>query len=1480
MKQAQRWQIFLIIGVVILTVVNIMPTVFYYTKPLHKPVNAKTAEKIAVNIAERVNSLEDESLKWIRSYAKLLHLKTDKVLFDKQTPDQIKVKFSSDKDAEIFRSRVENAGRLIPFLPAQLHLSPQNDTEDGKSVTLKRQIPIHFQPKDVNTVFKFSKKRSDDGGITANYKELIIDRLSQILLACAGTSENARYLEAVVNHPDSSHTDELTLHLAQVIQNYSEAFGPDSPIAHRLFSTFTQGQFTSASAAVNQLAKSFDQLQDKIKLQRIALEAEVEQTHLASAQLEALKKQENLLTSAKKILKTNSSHFAAGKTPLDEKAIRAKLSSLSDKQSILLDKNNPFIESIDVDWAKDKLHLHIYPDVIENQQLLYSEIARISRETKEDLKPCGPGFEIALSQMDNSESFLLLDLGQLALKRCQSIINALQTEWKPEHIDFQKEHFPVWDHAVFKQLSSEQRAFGLHVYAPAAEDEELMPGFNRSSIYVIAKGADQILKKHTSNPNSPEAQAFIQDFQALQKILMSQGFQGYPGTSHPFSNNFSKDYIFEAQDYYAPLLQASREDFRVLGTNRFAMLEFTDHEQRILTENRIDTERHENLLKWNDDYQTARYSRDTSKRYDIAEPTQSGLMSNVALSIKKYFRGDDRKILHWGLDLSGGKTVRIELRDQNNQIVTDEMQVDQGLNELYARVNKMGVSEVSIRREGHHILLDFPGSQNYSASDLVKASSMYFHVINEQFSPYSPTLGEATSLFLQGVWNEAQVTGKQDVDSINAIAYEHLYGGSAHHPMPKTQAAKTLYESGLSLSNPLTYAANSSFNDSVSKIALWRGESQSDWQGQPNPLMIVFSNYALEGSSLTDVRAGYDPAKGNYLSFSVGDAKSRDDLGAWTGNFCKEKVVGTPLAAHTNGRGYRMAVILNGSVVNAPALESGFSDSAMITGSFTQREINKLEADLKAGSLSFAPKILSEQNVSPELGQKDRAKGIIATVIALVAVIAMMIGYYRFAGVVASCAVIFNLLMMWATLQNIQAALTLAGIAGIILTLGMAVDANVLVFERVREEFDTSGDIKTALQTGYKKAFTAIFDSNITTLIAALVLLNFDSGPIKAFAIMLIIGIVSSMFSALFLTRTYFNRWAQNPKNTALKMSTWIKTQKINFLGFAKYAISASILLALVGGFFLFKDRNSILGMDFTGGYSLNLEVKAGSAPNYREVVQNALLKSGLNSQDFSVRTLSPSNHLRIDLSSGMENEGRPYHGMPFVTEAQKNPRLNWIVDALQKEGVELAPEVINRLDQNWNAMSGQISGNMRKSAAIGGLLAFLCILIYITIRFEFKYAISATLSLAHDVALSIACIGIFHALGMPIQIDLTTVAALMTIVGYSLNDTIIVFDRIREDIRLHHKTMRFKDIVNHALNVTLSRTLMTSATTLVVLVALVLFGGQSILGFALIMTMGVIIGTISSIFIATTLIILFHQREQGNSKHVALNAREVHGKS
>jgi SecD/SecF fusion protein len=230
-----------------------------------------------------------------------------------------------------------------------------------------------------------------------------------------------------------------------------------------------------------------------------------------------------------------------------------------------------------------------------------------------------------------------------------------------------------------------------------------------------------------------------------------------------------------------------------------------------------------------------------------------------------------------------------------------------------------------------------------------------------------------------------------------------------------------------------------------------------------------------------------------------------------------------------------------------------------------------------------------------------------------------------------------------------------------------------------------------------------------------------------------------------------------------------------------------------------------------------------------------------------------------------------PYANFSYET----NPRISWIVHALQKGGLTIPSQELAALEQNWASISGQMSDTMKNNALIGLFIALLCILIYITVRFEFKYAVAATLGLAHDVVMTLAIVGILHAIGVPLQVDLNMIAALMTIIGYSLNDTIIVFDRIREDLKKMRKA-KFAEIINHALNVTLSRTIMTSGTTLIALIALVALGGSTIFGFAFVMTIGVIIGTLSSLFIASPLLLFFHNRELDKKNLYQENAKNT----
>lgn len=1498
MDKRKKWQTCLIIAVLVLTVYNILPTIFYYTKPLKSPITPQRSEAIATSIMQRTNGLEAQSIDWLRSFCALIHITPLSISKDPEQPQFLTVNLKNAQDAQLFRQFLPRAGSLISFTPAQLSLYDSSDNT-SKSVVVQRRIPFRFDLQQLQQYFQFSEKYDASGIPTPLYRALVNDRALEIGMALGGPSENALYLQGIAEASSNQNMEDLTLFLAQDIVSFAEIYGENSPITRRYFSSFSQIEQGNRSQLIDNFSKAIDQLRLKTKtdLSKINLESNLP-SDVVQQQIDQLKLKEKALSSAADIIARNRTLFIAGQEPWNFASLGALLQTPNafPVQTISLQNKNPYIAGLLIDWNNEKIILQLHSDLKDfttpltqtnyqidrSSQFLYNAIAAASRQTDEKFQPAPGGFEVSLNQLTGSKNFLAMKLSTIAEAQLAQLKDVLHHNWNPKHPDLDHAHLPIYDYATYDQLPPEQKQLALVIYAPALYGKVPQRGFRMNSIYVIAKGMEHLIDHLQANETSPHSQHFIEEFSELRSLLQKNGFVGYSGKALAFGSESSSDFIFEARDYYQTVLNATREDFTVHGTKRYAILEFTDVEQRILTENKIDNRIHEDLLKWRDDYLAAQLAVKGVSKFDVPKPTQNVYWSNFKLSTVKYFRGDDRKILHWGLDLSGGKTVQIELRDTNNRLVTNEEDLKQGINELYSRVNKMGVSEVNIRQEGNYITLDFPGSQGLSASELVKASTMYFHIVNEKFSPSNPLLAEASNRFLQEIWNEAVVTGRKTTEDLNFIAWKHLYGDSVDPNVIQSQseAAQLLYNQGLRFRNPQDPFSSPLPEETYSKIALFRGDDFTEWQGQTHPLLIVFNNFALEGSHLEQVHAGYDPSKGNFLSFTVQGSYTakdgrkvapRDDLYAWTSRFSKEKVINTPLAAFSGNKGWRMAVILNGSVISAPTLDSALRDSAMITGSFTQREVNQLEADLKAGSLSFTPYILSEKNVSPELGAKEKSTGIFATCLSLILVIIVMVSYYRFGGFIASIAVLFNLIIMWATLQNLEATMTLAGIAGIILTVGMAVDANVLVFERIREEFAVSGRIASAVHAGYRKAFSAILDSNLTTIIAALILLNFDSGPIKGFAVTLIVGIVSSMFTALFMTRFFFARWVKNPEHKELRMANWFKPKNYDFLKYTKITLIFSAVIIGLGCAVATVKRNTLLGMDFKGGYALNIELQSTQEDHYRLLVEKALINAGATPQEFQIRELSPSNHIRIFLSRSLQLPGRPFYGMPreldISVEApvfESNPKIVWILNALTRADLSLTPASLQYLDKNWTEVSGQMSDTMRNSAIIGLSIALLCILIYITLRFEFNYAISATLCLAHDLLFTVGAMALLHACGLPIQLDLNTVAALMTMVGYSLNDTIIVFDRIREDVLLMKKSS-FKEIINHALNITLSRTLMTSGTTLLVLIPLIVLGGSTLFGFALVMAIGVIFGTLSSLFIAAPLMKFFHDRAERN---------------
>ncbi|MDF2550621.1 MAG: hypothetical protein K0S07_1688, partial [Chlamydiales bacterium] len=1154
MERQKRWQLALIIAVILLTVYNILPTVFFYSKPLKAPVDSKLAYDSALEMVARVNQLEQETINWLKRYAKHLGCPVKDIFLVPDDPALVEMQFEKEADALLFAKYLPSAGELIPFAPAQLSLAQGQDLGKEATLFIERRVGVHLDPKDLSQLFHFTKKFNEHGQPESFYKTLLEDRLSQVVLALGGESAQARELKALLDSPSDADEAARLAVFAQKIIDIDRSF-VDQKMAQRLYNHLAyvkepnQQRLFSRLAArldieknrLHTLAETAKQTLDKKQKEGALVEPDLLQ------RLETAEKQYQLFEEASVLLNRlpKSSNLPE---PLQASDVQFALDQSAERTltRFPLSGRHPFVDEVILDWSAAEITLSLYNDVEQivlrdnasdadnffKDRLnawLVNECAYVARQTGEHLVESPEGYKVYLESMPNSQSVLALDLAYVASRLAAQIVEQIHHEWHPASQDFLPKNFPVRSYASYQKEEGISQKFGLVAIAPV--NEPSLP-LRKNSLFVIAKGLDPLISRWRTS-QSPESKAVMQDFESLFDTLQRRGFIGYSGSTLGKDSPFSKDFIFELADYYTDLLLATRESFLVMGSKRYATLELSDYEQRLLTRNRIEDQIQEDVLRSKELHQAALVDINPMRSKLVPPPLKNSYVENCKLSLKKYFRGDDRRTLKWGLDLSGGKTVRIALRDASHKLVTDPEDLKQAVNELYLRINKMGVAERTIRIENNQIVLEFPGSQGLTAKELIEASAMYFHIVNEKFSTFNKEISQPVDRFLQGVWNEAVVSNRKDALSLNEIALRHLGGANGENPLD--ESARVLFEQGLRLFDAETDVQSAAFNDTISMVARMRGEDSSDWYGQNHPLLFVFRNYALEGSSLDGVQAGYDPSKGNILIFNVnnsyakGSGSPRDDFYTWTSQYSENKIAGTPREAYSNGRGWRMAVILNGQVISSPSLNDALRESGMISGNFSQREAAQLAADLRAGSLSFTPEILSELNISPELGQQERWRGIEAALIGLVSVIALMSVYYRLAGIVASVAVLFNLLIMWGVLQNIGAALTLPGIAGIVLTIGMAVDANVLVFERIREEFKASGRLATAIQIGYNKAFSAIVDSNITTILAALILIQFDSGPIRGFAITLIIGIVSSMFTALFMTRYFFTQWSQRP---------------------------------------------------------------------------------------------------------------------------------------------------------------------------------------------------------------------------------------------------------------------------------------------------------------------------------------------------------------
>ena len=550
-----------------------------------------------------------------------------------------------------------------------------------------------------------------------------------------------------------------------------------------------------------------------------------------------------------------------------------------------------------------------------------------------------------------------------------------------------------------------------------------------------------------------------------------------------------------------------------------------------------------------------------------------------------------------------------------------------------------------------------------------------------------------------------------------------------------------------------------------------------------------------------------------------------------------------------------VAVVLDKCVYSSPNVQDAITGgSTEITGSFTVTETRDLANVLKSGKMPAPAKIVSEEIVGPTLGQESINQGIWSMVLAFIALMIYMIAMYGFtAGMVANCALLFNLFFTLGILTSFQAALTMSGIAGMVLTLGMAVDANVLIYERTKEELRAGKNLSLALKDGYGNAFSAIIDSNVTSVLTGIILYNFGTGPIKGFATTYIIGIIISFFTAVFLTRVVYDTMVSKGKWQNLTFSTGISRKfmseaKYNFMGSYKrsFAIFGTIaVLSIV----LWGVRGFSKSIDFTGGRNYTVVFDKEVEPE--EV--NALLATEFEGQAKAIRTTDTSGeHIRISTNYRINESGTEVDSE--IEEKLFHMLQN--ADLLSKELT--LDKFINRDDRaGGSIISSQkvgpsIASDIVRGAIISVVLALIVIFVYILVRFRnVAFSVGAITALAID---TIFILGVFSAcwgwMPFSLEIDQTFIGALLTCIGYSINDKVVVFDRIRENIGLYPKRDR-QQLFNQSLNNTLTRTINTSVSTFIVLLFIFVFGGASIKSFAFAMILGVVIGTLTSIFVA-----------------------------
>ncbi len=611
----------------------------------------------------------------------------------------------------------------------------------------------------------------------------------------------------------------------------------------------------------------------------------------------------------------------------------------------------------------------------------------------------------------------------------------------------------------------------------------------------------------------------------------------------------------------------------------------------------------------------------------------------------------------------------------------------------------------------------------------------------------------------------------------------------------------------------------------------------------------------LEGEVISDARLEYDQYGRPAVSMSMNATGAR----AWA------KITSAASSKSPQGR---IAIVLDRYVYTAPTVQGEIPNgNSQITGSFSLEEAKDLANVLKAGSLPAPTRIVEEAIVGPSLGKTAQTQGIISMAAGLAIVVLFMVAYYSKGGMVANIALLFNVFFILGILAQLNAALTLPGIAGIVLTMGMAVDANVLIFERIREEMRHGRKLREAVRRGYERAFASIFDSNLTTMLTALFLFVLGQGPLKGFAITLMIGIATSFFSAVYISRVIIEWMIRKGDEANITFTTrfsevFAGAKHFDFIRKRKVTYIASGVF-ITAGFALIAVQGLNLGVDFKGGRSY---IVSFSKPVVATDMRVALARSFEN-QGTEVKNYGSNNIMKVTTSYLIDDDSDAADEKvkgALVAGLESFTRLGYSETGAQ-------PDDTHFIISSSSKVGATVADDIKNSAFKASFFSLLGIFLYILIRFrKWQYSAGAIIATVHDGLFVFAAFGVARLFGIAFEIDQVFVAAILTIIGYSINDTVIIYDRIREQLQSGTNHDRIQ-LFNDALNITLSRTLITSGTTLFVVVVLLFFGGEVLRGFSFALFIGILVGTYSSIFIAAPVVIDFDKArtDEGNPRAV-----------